>query len=198
VTSPEPSGSSLSGVTSSSPSDAWAVGQYSTSSGLAALLLHWDGTSWMQVTVPLPSGTVISGLSGVSADSPTDAWAVGNYETSSGAGGPLILHWNGTTWTQVASPAAGLFGVTAVSPSDAWAVGTDSVNVVPHTAILHWNGTAWATVPSPNPGGANGDALYGIGADGTADAWAVGTHQNSSTAYFNLILHWNGTTWTRS
>ena len=42
----------------------------------------------------------------------------------------LIEHWNGTTWSVVASPNVGtqlngLNGVTAVSTSDIWAVGSD-------------------------------------------------------------------------
>src|SRR5487761_1582373 len=34
-------------------------------------------------------------LAGVSADSATDAWAIGYYENSSAVDVPLILHWAG-------------------------------------------------------------------------------------------------------
>jgi hypothetical protein len=37
-------------------------------------------------------------LNGVSADSATDAWAVGYY-ISKGVRYALILHWNGTVWS---------------------------------------------------------------------------------------------------
>jgi hypothetical protein len=43
------------------------------------------------------------GLSAVDATSATDAWAVGGYSSGS-ASGTLILHWDGTAWTQVPSP----------------------------------------------------------------------------------------------
>jgi len=43
------------------------------------------------------------GLDAVAATSATDAWAVGNYSSAS-ASGTLILHWDGTAWTQVPSP----------------------------------------------------------------------------------------------
>jgi hypothetical protein len=40
------------------------------------------------------------GLSAVDATSATNAWAVGTYGTFK----TLILHWDGTAWTQVPSP----------------------------------------------------------------------------------------------
>jgi hypothetical protein len=45
----------------------------------------------------------INQLNAVAATSATDAWAVGNYSSGS-ASGTLILHWNGSAWTQVPSP----------------------------------------------------------------------------------------------
>jgi hypothetical protein len=47
-------------------------------------------------------------LYGVSADSATDAWAVGDYgNPTTRAGETLVLHWNGTSWSKVASPNPG-------------------------------------------------------------------------------------------
>ena len=41
------------------------------------------------------------GLNGVSADSATDAWAVGHYfNPTTGAEETLALHWNGTSWSR--------------------------------------------------------------------------------------------------
>ena len=45
-------------------------------------------------------GHLSDALSGVSAISATDAWAVG-YASSRTGQQPLILHWNGTAWRQV-------------------------------------------------------------------------------------------------
>lgn len=57
----------------------------------------------------------------------------------------LVLHWNGNTWKQVASPTppndGQLNSVSAVSSSSAWAVGY--VNFTGTTLILHWNGKHW-------------------------------------------------------
>jgi hypothetical protein len=92
---------------------------------------------------------------GVSARSGSDAWAVGfdsSYYTPD-VEDTLTLHWNGTAWTQVASPTPSsisyneLYGVSARSGSDAWAVGDygDCATALgkTDTLIAHWNGTAW-------------------------------------------------------
>jgi hypothetical protein len=56
--------------------------------------LHWNGRTWNQVAVP---GSNLAGLNGVSARSPTNAWAVGFYAGDR----PLRIRWNGTTWKRV-------------------------------------------------------------------------------------------------
>jgi hypothetical protein len=92
-------------------------------------------------------------LNGVSADSATDASAVGAYiNPTTGASETLALHWNGTKWSTVSSPNPGgttsandynyLAGVSANSATDAWAVGAYTGRA---TIVLHWNGTSWST-----------------------------------------------------
>jgi hypothetical protein len=57
------------------------------------------------------------------------------------------LHWNGTAWSRVPSPAGGpgLLAVTATSATSAWAVGDYSTaSGQPRTLIMHWNGTRWS------------------------------------------------------
>jgi hypothetical protein len=148
VISPNPGSgwNELVGVSAVSPTDAWAVGN---SNDLATpvndtLILHWDGTRWSRVKSPSP-GSDFNTLTGVSATSATDAWAVGIYRDQTGIGHTLILHWDGTRWSQVKSPNpgseyGGLESVTAVSPKDAWAVG----DYQDHALILHWDGTRWS------------------------------------------------------
>jgi Bacterial Ig-like domain (group 3) len=207
---PGPVFSELHGVSAVSGSDAWAVGDYWNRTGTAydSLILHWNGTAWTQVNSPNPSpaGPFSSNyLLGVSARSGSDAWAVGNYDNN-GVSDSLVLHWNGTAWSQVNSPTArytdfGLEGVSAVSGSDAWAVGGRSIpsdGGRSATLILHWGGTAWTQVNSPSPGsGLNG--LVGVSAVSGSDAWAVGSSSSYDTPYVSdtLILHWNGTAWTQ-
>lgn len=123
VPSPDPQGSSniLRGVTGSGSSDVWSVG---TSKNLltnmtGTLTEHWDGSDWSFVN-PAQGVGVSSGLYGVAAVSPADAWQVGDF-----GGLALIGRWNGSEWNVFQSPAiAGrLHGATAITPGDVWAVG---------------------------------------------------------------------------
>lgn len=82
-------------------------------------------------------------LIGVSAASPSAAWAVGDT-TVRGASAAVLLHWNGRSWTRAAKPGPGtLRSVSAVSAANAWAVGEHATGTTFETMMLHWNGTRW-------------------------------------------------------
>jgi hypothetical protein len=183
----------LNGVSGRSAADAWAVG--STDTG--TLILHWNGTGWTRVASP---GRISQdALNGVSALSASDAWSAGNLTT-----GALVSHWNGTAWTQVPSNGPGtsagvLNSVSARTHSDAWAAGYFSTGSGgTKNLVLHWNGTNWTEVTSPSPGGAAGSALSGVDAVSASSVWAVGSTSPFGTGGKTLILHWNGSGWTRS
>ena len=194
IPSPNPSSISnkLFGVSAVSATDAWAVGHYKDDARTGArntLTLHWNGTSWSQVPSPNPS--TYNRLESVSAESATDAWAIGyRYPASNDT---LILHWDGTRWSKVRGPdTSGIFiGVSADSATNAWAVGTTGTR----TRILHWNGMDWSEVQSPNPRAINW--LFGVSAVSTTDAWAVGggASYRLQGLHRTLILHWDGTSW---
>jgi hypothetical protein len=151
VIGPNPgSGSNeLQAVSAVSPSEAWAVGD---SLGFATavdetLIVHWNGRRWSHVKSP-NRGSSFNALTGVSAVSPTDAWAVGSYRDEGEIGQTLALHWDGARWSQVKTPNPGsisnsLAGVSAVSPKDVWAVG-EYQGAGTHALVLHWDGTKWS------------------------------------------------------
>ena len=212
VNSPSPSlaDAELMGVSAVSGSDAWAVGDYLASDGLShALIVHWNGTAWTQVNSPTAPRYTDFGLTGVSAVSGSDAWAVGvrGVPSDGRKSGTLIFHWDGTAWTLVNSPSPGsgpnqLEGVSAVSGSDAdaWAVGNYSSLDNPgasRTLVLHWNGTAWSKINSPTPNPNDLNFLQGVSARSGSDAWAVGNYWNTTGLSRSLILHWNGTAWSK-
>jgi hypothetical protein len=206
VPGPNPGGPSrsdvLHGVAVLSSRDAWAVGSSNTGTAGRTLVVHWNGSAWTRVPSPNPGGPSRSNvLDGVTALSPSDAWAVGSYATGTTTR-TLILHWNGSAWARVPSPSPGLrlsdgflHGVTALSSRDAWAVGSYTTASGVHTLVLRWNGTAWKRVPSPSPG-YGGDTLTGVTAVSASDAWAVGGYSTVISAR-TLALHWNGTGWKR-
>jgi hypothetical protein len=194
---PSPSkNSELDAVSADSPSDAWAVGRYTADQRVRDFVMHWDGHAWTQVPAPAPG--VFAELAGVSALASDDVWAVGGFVANHQTGA-LMLHWNGHAWTQVPVPSqvenSGLDSVTALSDTDAWAVGQGPSG----TLVLHWDGTNWTQVPSPSPTG-DGNFLTGVSADSAADAWTVGQYDTGTKnpKPHTLLLHWNGTDWTRS
>src|SRR6266568_4669591 len=200
--SPGTSGNALSSAAVLSSCNAWAVGHYSNGTADQTLVEHWNGSAWKQVASPDPGGADRNNtLDGVAAVSSANIWAVGSYINGT-TSQTLIEHWNGTAWTQVASPNLGfgdrLSGVAAVSSSNVWAVGfySDCTCDIPpqNTLVLHWNGTAWTHVSSPSPGGSNGNLLSGVAGLSSSNAWAVGSYSNG-TAQQTLVEHWNGTAW---
>ena len=80
-------------------------------------------------------------LSGVAVTSAGNAWAVGSYTSGPAGSKTLILRWNGTKWTQVASPNPGtsnqLNAVRAWSASNAWAVGSFSSGGPSQALAIH-------------------------------------------------------------
>ena len=182
-------------VTAQSRTDVWAVGGTSWFYPTQTLARRWNGKTWTLVPTPTPGGS--AWFNGVSATSPTNAWAVGCICGGPGAQGfsvPLIEHWNGKTWKQqffTLPTQTGQFnGVAAISATDAWAVGSTGSSAPNSALIEHWNGHRWRRVNTPPGLG----FLQGVAATGRSNVWAVG-YTNNSPATLSLILHFNGRRW---
>ena len=180
-------------VAAAGPDDVWAVGEWLQDEpyGPHPLVVHWDGSSWSVVPTPDPGG----GLQGVTAIAPDDVWAVGHDSTESN----LTMHWNGSSWSVVPAPRIGdranfLTAVAGSATDDVWAVGfrfkSSSSSA---TTTLHWDGAQWRRVASPN-GDMESSSLFGVAADRSGKAWAVGDTGNGATGH-PLILRWGGGAW---
>jgi hypothetical protein len=125
---------SLQAVAAVASDDAWAVGSFDekglrldSPTASRPLALHWDGSTWSVVELPDVGQGGLNGIAALAAD---DVWAVG--QTVVNAGGdftvtPLLFHWDGSTWSQVAAPIGGegsLSAVTAIPGGGLWAVGS--------------------------------------------------------------------------
>ena len=144
VPSPSPGGPHhhdyLEGVSATSASNAWAVGDFSgAETPNQTLVERWNGTAWKIVPSPDPGGSdQLNTLNGVSATSATDVWAAGYYEGST-SDQTLLLRWNGSSWKQMPSPnPAGsvhlaLVEVVGIAATSAWAVGSWTDNSVSRT-----------------------------------------------------------------
>ena len=109
VASPSPAGASLAGVSFDAAGDGWAVGSFTGAgddAGLAPLTERWNGTSWQVVAAP-DTRFNDDKLAAVVALSSTNAWAVGQRKRTGFKSPvtPLVLHWNGSTWSVVPTPA---------------------------------------------------------------------------------------------
>lgn len=188
---------SLLGVAATSTCNAWAVGYYMSAAVEKTLIEHWNGKAWKVQKSPDPSTSSYNELYSVAADSPSDAWAVGEYKQGS-VYKALLEHWNGKSWKvqKIPTPSTGdneLFGVAATSPSDAWAVGEYEKGSVSKALVEHWNGKQWKVQKSPDVAGSQ-NILDAVSARSSSDAWAVGFDETSSAPQ-TLIEHWNGKTW---
>ena len=145
----------LLGITGTSKSDVWAVGEGGT-------VLHFDGMAWSNPT----SGTLAT-LRAVWADAKDDAWAVGD--------GGVVLHFDGAAWMPDAPDAklgvtAPLYAVQASSKSDVWVAGGAGT-------IAHFDGMAW-TARSSSPASRSarcGRRRLGLGCGGSRSVWRLAT-----------------------
>jgi hypothetical protein len=144
------------------------------------LVEHWNGTSWSIVASANPAGPAFAALSGVSCTSATDCTAVGFALDSSGfADRTLVEHWNGTSWSIVASPnpfgaaSADLSAVSCTNAVNCYAVGFSGDETSTKTLVEHWDGSTWAIQATPNPSGSNDAELLGVSCPG-ATCYAVG------------------------
>lgn len=143
---------------SAATADGWAVGYYWNAAGVyQSLILRWNGRSYVPASHPQIGGATEENLlRDVVSTGPSNAWAVGwNHvgPTTAASEDTLILHWNGKTWSHVASPdpftaaapAENLAGVAAVGTKAAWATGfaTGCGLDCGHGYVLQWNGRSW-------------------------------------------------------
>jgi hypothetical protein len=219
-------GNILSGVAAVSATDVWAVGSSrvlgSSGSESQTLIEHWNGSGWSIVPSPnqAQSFSILHAVTGISSN---DVWAVGSAtaaKVAPGTGHPepwgsattLIEHWNGAQWSVVPSankdlPSSSfnvsntLYAVSAVSAGDIWAVGTAVGPNSLDTLVEQWNGSGWRLVPSPSFPSVQADVspgsgVYGVTAISPYNIWAVGATATAEYTDKNLVMHWDGTSWT--
>ena len=167
-------------VSGTSATDIWAVGDQQTSDTgpyppEVTLIMHWNGVSWTRVPSPNP-GAFVNRLEFVKAFGHSDVWASGFFQNADGlSSSDLLLHWNGASWSQVATPDPALQVAGGTSGSDVWFTGS--------TSLWHFNGTTFTPVPGP--------VSHTIVAISPTDAWGLSTVNGA-----DVLNHWNGTTWT--
>jgi photosystem II stability/assembly factor-like uncharacterized protein len=154
--------------------DEWIVGE--AVSGVASIA-HWNGVAWSALVPPnVPVGASLNSVFMVSS---SDGWAVGEK----GA----IIHYNGSSWNSVASPAANdLLGVWLASSTDGWAVGAAASPSLGQ--IFRWNGANWNFYQT-SPVAAQLNAIHG---SASTNVFAVGNDPDGLGPAPPVILQWTG------
>lgn len=113
--------------------------------------------------------------------SATDVWSVGG--SLGDPGGADVVHFDGATWTpRAAGGTASFWWVHGVAGDDVWLVGEKG-------RITHWD-RAFHELASGTTA-----TLFGVFASSAADVWAVGGTPESPAAPNDVVLHWDGSTW---
>jgi hypothetical protein len=165
-----------------SANDGWAVGVQGSQT---CVILHYHNGQWTREDLPgTAKGAQLAGsLNAVYAVSPTEAWAVGEENPSSGPG--LILHYLNGTWTPVSGLQLNiLHAVTMTSPTDGWVAGDGA-------QILHYQNGRWTREGQT----IHGFYLTSISMTSPDDGWALGSYL-SEMNNTSLLFHDSGGTWT--
>jgi sugar lactone lactonase YvrE len=187
--------------------------------------------SWSVVAAPQPSNVTpptgitagpfdYEGLFAISCVAANDCTAVGEYDfdgtdTSTGQrdiyGGPLVVHWDGTSWKVVYDPDTGkvttLSGTAGIScvADDSTATGdacvvsayaASSLGVIQLKSTGGW--TAWKQVTGPKLASRINYYLPGVSCTSPTDCTAVGFSghgQGSGGNQNSMAAHYDGTQW---
>jgi hypothetical protein len=169
------------------------------------------GIVWHLKTVAgvwtVQSTPVTNSLWGVWGPSPTDVFAVGQ--------GGTVLHYNGTSWQSMTTPAAStvwFYGVHGTSSNNVMAVGQSGG----FGYVMSYNGSTWSRVvidpvsqlndvwfysPSNRYFVGNGGTIIDVDfmTSGTTEnlhaIWGTSTSDIFATGFTGTILHYNGSAW---
>ena len=191
----------LNSLAAVSSSDIWAAGYAEDPSCFCSetVIEHWNGDLWTRVASP--NAGLASYLNGITAVSASDIWAVGYQWISQSSWKPLLLHYDGNSWSLSRAPRlpfGQLSAVFALAADDVWAVGW--IGLIPSIQglVLHWDGRSWRRVTFPTETG-GWTVLKGISGVATTDLWAVGSYNffdfNGNPSSSARSYRWDGSRW---
>jgi hypothetical protein len=178
-----PSGHGLTAGSGVSADSVWAVG--------GRHVAHWNGHTWSRTSVAslLPKDTELSHseLTGIYAQSASSVWAVGTGGRQDEGGPAVLLHFNGHTWSKVATDglASDPAQVTPDGHGGLWipVPGSDGGP----SRILHYSGGHLTAVTVPGGGGRKLNVLAIAHGAGAGPSFAAGfTHKKNN---FGVGLH---------
>jgi hypothetical protein len=156
------------------------------------------GSTWHVAPSPNP-GTASDSFRSVSCLNATDCWAAG-----SAGGVGLVEHFNGTSWTPLASIPApsgstgfAFTGISCVSDTACTAVGYWTESSSAFALAESYNGSSWVIETLPNLGSSQAE-FASVSCTSGATCMAVGDYYNSGFgAYATLAMQLDGTSGTQ-
>lgn len=178
---------------------AWAVGY--GGNPFKTVIQRFNGTAWKKVKAPAP---LFRTLVDLDALSPKKIWGVG-FDNNDGSQKTLIERWNGKKWKVVPSPNRTKFNVLnsvdAITAKDIWAAGSYNYGQGEMGGMmLHYNGKKWTEVATPAPEFSleTLNEVVALGSDDVyALGWRSGLFQGEVQESMPLVIHWDGSSWTR-
>lgn len=153
-----PSAATVFGIWGTAPNDLWAVGGLPNAPG-SAFVWRFDGTTWADAP----------GLPSVPIASYFKVWGRAADDVRIVAMDGVILHWNGTTFSQPTSPTTRRLLTLHAEPGGRWA----AVGGLSSAVVIEDDGAGWADVTPSEPVKAmlgvrlSGEVGYAAGNGGT-------------------------------
>jgi hypothetical protein len=177
----------LTSVTAPSARDAWATGSV-TGTSTAALVVHWNGTSWQQVALPAAARDRLGAGPeyALQASSASNVWL---YSQQGWA------RWTGRGWQSGKLPVASrgessqAGQLLVFSPTDVWLVGSYATGSTQRSFAERYNGSRWQSMPAP------GITDFQAAASSPSDICAVNGNYGSADGTTNVVTCWNGKRW---
>ncbi|MFF9896688.1 hypothetical protein [Streptomyces longispororuber] len=161
--------------------EVWVVGR-AVYPAPGAAALRRTGSGWTPVALPAGLGAAAR-LNAVRVVAADDVWVAGYAaDKEFGTRTPLVMRWNGSSWTRLPAPfgpAAGHVSALLVRDGVCWAGGS----VDRRAAAATWDGRAWSL---RSPSGLEASEVGHFAAYGT-QVWAAGTRMP--------LQRWTGSSW---
>jgi hypothetical protein len=193
-------GGYISGISCPSSKMCIAVGSFYTDETETPLVEMWNGKSWTLVVAP-STGAMYDELEAVTCTSTSFCMIVGGYGGDDAGGGPLVMTFNGSSFsshnvpvTEADSEDAYLYAVSCASPTACLAAGQEDD---PPFSVW-WNGksVSVSTMPQPQDEWAE---PYGVACVSKSKCFATAEYETATPTeeydYQSYIAVWNGHSW---
>lgn len=155
-------------------SDVWGTAADNVFALGSSLILHFDGTTWSQMTVNPTSFGTPPLFNAIWGNSETDVFAVGSYDAWPNGYKGCVYHYDGVAWSEITIGLPELRSVWGTSSTDIYVGGYNGT-------LMHFDGSNWVAISGFT------DDFFGIWGFSGNDVFACG--------YWGDVLHFDGAGW---